>query len=180
MSAAIKMMSCLSIGFSLMGCTTTLPVPQALDYQSISAVEAEIKREIGLYMVAAARLEPTIIDQNKTRVILSNDRKDYACGGGDIRFDISSVQADLLVTDENIGNFGGGIATPTATISGGLSEKISRDTTNTQELVYNVWFDPLSKQDPSQEFLQQVVSLRYINSESGEKESGGANSASSY
>ena len=161
-STFIRMLMCGSVGVYLMGCTTSLPVPQALDYQSISAVEAEIKRQIGLYMVAEARLQPTIIDKDNKPVILSNDYRDYACGGGDVRFDISNVQADLLVTDENIASFGGGITIPTAPLSGGLSGKASRDTTNTQELVYNVWFDPLSKQNPNQDFLTQAATYKML------------------
>ena len=83
----------------LSACSGTQYV-QAIDYKAISAVEAEIKRQIGVY-IAASALPPVIRNKDGKTVYLPTDSSFYQCGSGKVGFDILSVKADLIATTEN-------------------------------------------------------------------------------
>src|ERR1700686_5828217 len=84
-------------GLILTGCPTTPPERQALSKEAVAKVQADIKREIGIYLAAV---------QDSTASRTAESREEFWCGSGDIKFDIASVKAVLTVTNETIKNTG--------------------------------------------------------------------------
>lgn len=117
----------------------------AINFSAISAVEANIKYQIGVYM-AMESLQPTITNENGRQILLSKDPNDYSCGSGQISFDIMSVKADLLASTESIPSGNIALKIPVEAITLSPSAVYKSDSTSTEELAYNVWFDPLSVQ----------------------------------
>jgi hypothetical protein len=114
--------------FGMFGCSTTPPKKQALDTAAITVVQAEIKRQVGIYMQAVAS-EPAV----------HGDPKDFWCGTGNINFDISTVKAELTTTIETIRNAGITAKIPIHAVTIDPSIGASTDVTNTQVLDYNLW-----------------------------------------
>lgn len=127
----------------LPGCQTTPPQRLALDAGALEKVQANIKREVGIYVANVA-------NASKQRP----DRSQFWCGSGDIDFDISSVKADLTVTNETIENAGITAKIPFTAVTIGPSGKAIGDATNTQELIYNLW--PLRGDQQSVQFTDDI------------------------
>jgi hypothetical protein len=129
---------------------------EAIDYRAISAVEADIKRQIGVYMAAATH-PATMRDVNGDVVTLPTDQASFACGAGRIGFDVLSVKADLLTTRETDLDGKLSASIPVHAVTVGPSGELSSGRSITQELVYNLWFDPLRDQQ-GKAFLNQSIS----------------------
>jgi hypothetical protein len=129
---SLLLVTCL-VSFKLAGCATAPPKKQALDTAAIAAVQGEIKRQVGVYLLAAQKPVP-------------GNPKDFWCGTGDIDFDISSIKADLTVTNETIASAGVALKIPWGAVTIGPSGSIKGDATNTQELVYKLWPLDISRQ----------------------------------
>jgi hypothetical protein len=119
--------------FALMACSTPPPLKQALDTKAIQTVQAEIKRQVGVYMVAA---------KNHA----NENPKEFWCGTGDIDFDIATVKAELTTTVETINSGGVKLKIPVHAIQVGLSGSVKRDVTNTEVLDYHLWPLEMSRQ----------------------------------
>ena len=111
------------------GCATA-PVRQVLDEKAIEKVQADIKRQVGVYLAASAKKPP-------------GEREEFWCGSGSIDFDISFVKAQLTTTVETIKNAGIKAKLPFKAIEVDPSGSRKTDVTNTQELNYNLW--PLAR-----------------------------------
>lgn len=118
---------------SMAGCVTAPPKKQALDVDAIRAVQAEIKRQVGVYLLSAAA-KPT------------SKPEDFWCGTGNIDFDISTIKAQLTTSIEKIDNAGLKLQIPWSAVTIGPSGSIKGDATNTQELNYNIWPLEFSRQ----------------------------------
>jgi hypothetical protein len=103
---------------------------QALDTKAISKVQAEIKRQVRIYMLAAKN-EP-----------VAGEPSDFWCGSGRIGFDLSNVKAELTTTIETINSGGLKLKIPIRAVEVDPSGSLKTDVTNTQTLDYNLW--PLS------------------------------------
>ena len=115
-------LACISIA----GCVTGPPTRQALTQGAIEKVQAEIKRQVGVYIAASAQDSP-------------GDPKEFWCGSGNVGFDIASVKVELTVTDETIRNVGIKAKLPYNAITVGPSGSLKTDTTNTEVLTYSLW-----------------------------------------
>src|SRR6266404_6039947 len=119
--------------FILTGCCTQPPIPQALDKKAIATVQAEIKRQLGVYMRAA-----------KNNSIPPDT--EFWCGSGKINFDVSAVKAELTTSIETVTNAGLKLKIPVNVVTIGLSGSEKVDVTNTQTLTYNLWPLGMSQQ----------------------------------
>ena len=119
--------------FIFSGCSTQPPLPQALDKNAIATVQADIKRQVGVYMRAA----------RKSGVPSGTQ---FWCGSGKIDFDISSVKAQLTTSIETATNAGLKLKIPVDVITIGPSGNEKVDVTNTQSLTYNLWPLVMSQQ----------------------------------
>ncbi len=116
------------------------------DGAALNAVQSDIKRQIGVYMLAVAHDELAPKEKAETT--------SFECGSGNIDYDITSVKVDLLVTGEGINKDGatGLIAKVlTPTLSG------SKDTTATSELVYSIW--PIEFKNQPKSFQGEAASF---------------------
>jgi len=100
------------------GCATA-PVRQVLDEKAIEKVQADIKRQVGVYLAASAKKPP-------------GEREEFWCGSGSIDFDISFVKAQLTTTVETIKNAGIKAKLPFKAIEVDPSGSRKTDVTNTQ------------------------------------------------
>jgi hypothetical protein len=114
------------VALVLSACTTTLPPRQALDTKAIQLVQSEIKRQVGVYMRAAATPIPA-------------DPSEFECGKGQVDFDIATVKAELTTTVETINNAGFKLKIPANIVTIGPSASAKIDVTNSQTLTYNLW-----------------------------------------
>jgi hypothetical protein len=145
------------------GCSTTQPL-RAIDVNAISDVQANIKRQIGIYMeeVQALRAYGEARDAQEAKeagkasaVVLVNNKMvvlsatDFACGAGRIDFRVSAIKAELTTSLDKNSNVKFGLTIPVLPVTLGPSVAVTNDTLNTQTLDYNLW--PLATVD--QEFL---------------------------
>jgi hypothetical protein len=128
--------------YAMSGCVSS-PMRQALDEQAIGKVQAEIKRQVGVYIRAAQEPDPAAKDGP------------FWCGNGTIDFDIANVKADLTTTIEHISGVNLGLKIPVSAVTLGPSAGVKRDVTNTEELVYNLW--PLQAARPGADVLTAPV-----------------------
>lgn len=126
----------------LSGCVTS-PMRQALDEQAIGKVQAEIKRQVGVYIRRAHEPDPAAKDGP------------FWCGNGQIDFDIANVKADLTTTFEHVSGVSVGLKIPVSVVTLGPSAAVKQDVTNTEELVYNLW--PLQAARPSADSMTGPV-----------------------
>jgi hypothetical protein len=120
----------------LVGCANQQPL-EAIDVRAITAVQLEIKRQIGVY-IAAAQSPPTVnIDGKVTPVSAIPDA--FWCGKGDIGLAISSVKAELTTTLDNSLGISAAFSIPANLVTVGPSAGYKRDVTSTQTLDYNLW-----------------------------------------
>ena len=128
---------------ALTGCCANPPVRQALDADAIGKVQAEIKRQVGVYIRAAQTPDE------------ATHHGPFWCGSGKIDFDISNVKAELTTTVENIGSVNLGLKIPVSEVTLGPSGGVKQDVTNTEVLDYNLW--PIETARQSSEFLEKPV-----------------------
>ncbi|MDP9087461.1 MAG: hypothetical protein M3O26_01785 [Pseudomonadota bacterium] len=142
---------------ALAGCCTTPTTKQALDTKAIQAVQADIKRQVGIYIMAS-----------KNSV---TDAGEFWCGTGNVDFDISTIKAELTTTIETINNAGMKLTIPVSAVTVGSSGSAQLDVTNTQVLTYNLWpletrrqtnltFAPTPEQIKAAPIAQVLLSLR--------------------
>jgi hypothetical protein len=115
------------------GCVTAPPTKQALTQAAMEKVQAEIKRQVGVYLAGSSHNSP-------------GRAEDFWCGSGNLGFDIASVKAELTVTDETIHNAGIKAKLPFNAITVGPSGSLKTDVTNTQVLTYSLWPLDVSQQ----------------------------------
>jgi hypothetical protein len=127
----------------LAGCCANPPMRQALDADAIGKVQAEIKRQVGVYIRAAQTSDG------------ATEHGPFWCGSGKIDFDISNVKAELTTTIENIGSVNLGLKIPVSKVTLGPSSGVKQDVTNTEVLDYNLWTIETARQ--SSEFLDKPV-----------------------
>ena len=121
----------------LVGCTATRPSLQALDSRAVGIVQAEIKRQIGVYL-SAAKLPVTVTIDGK-EVDVRTIPNGFMCGSGKIDFDVLEVKAELIATIERVGDTNLGLKFPWNGVTVGPSGEYKSDTTNAQVLDYNLW-----------------------------------------
>jgi hypothetical protein len=126
-------------------CCTNQQIVQAIDVRAISAVQAEIKRQVGIYM-AAAQAPPTVMI-NGTPTPVSKIENGFWCGSGKIGFDISSIKAELTTTLDSSSDVKLGLSIPVNIVTLGPSAEYKRNVTNTQVLDYNLWPRELARQN---------------------------------
>ncbi|MGO9137265.1 MAG: hypothetical protein ACLP9S_04690 [Syntrophales bacterium] len=138
-----------AIGFSillfLVGCVGQHQQLQPIDMSAIGAIQTEIKRQIGIYMVASHK-DPTVKINSIDKKIKELPSDAFWCGLGKIDFDISSIKAELTTTLDSTSGFKVGVTIP---ISGGTvtpSAGQTHETMDTQVLDYNLWPLPLEDQ----------------------------------
>jgi hypothetical protein len=102
------------------------PTKQALNDAAIAKVQADIKRQVGVYIAA-------------TKDLKSGDPSEFWCGRGNVNFDISHVKAELTVTTEQINSVSIKAKLPFKAIEVDPSGSTKKDVTNTQVLDYNLW-----------------------------------------
>lgn len=122
-------------------------VVQPIDVGAISAVQAEIKRQVGVYLAKDSQSPTPIITVNGRATPLSQINDGFWCGNGQIGFDISSVKVELTTTLDNSGGANAAFTLPANIVTVGPSGGYKRDVTNTQTLDYNLW--PLENQSSS-------------------------------
>jgi hypothetical protein len=122
---------------------------QPLTASDIAVVQSEIKRQIGLYMIAAQ--QPPLVAIGGTRRAVTAD--DLKCGNGSINFDISQVKAELLTTIDNTTDFKLGLKIPIHLGAVSPSGEYKNIAGTTQTLTYNLW--PLADQSKLFEDLKQ-------------------------
>jgi hypothetical protein len=116
----------LLLGSAMSGCRSMTPPKQALDTAAISAVQSEIKRQVGIY----ARVSREKIPQDPIQ---------FACGNGNVDFDISTVKAELTVTTARTSKTGLSLEVPWNGVTISSTGQRTRGATNTQVLTYTLW-----------------------------------------
>lgn len=144
MSKANALVSALLVSF-IAGCAEQQPV-QAIDLPAISAVQAEIKRQVAVYL-AAAQNPPTVKIEGVDTPISRLKPSDWWCGSGKIDFDISSIKAELTTTLDNNAGATASFTVPVNLVTLGPSGSHTTDETSTQLLTYNLW--PTRLQNPA-------------------------------
>lgn len=152
-----------SILLILVGCASQRLQP--INVTAISAVQSEIKRQIGIYMLASR--EPTI-KINDVKKPIPDSRDAYWCGSGAINFDISSIKAELTTTLDSSSGLKVGIAVPFTGGSVSPSAGLTHETVDSQVLDYNLWplpwenqnseFTNIKKPDPSDKDDKDILS----------------------
>ena len=125
----------LGAGLVLSGCQTMksqLPPVHTIDVNAVSAVQAEIKRQVGIYQRASAA-------DRARRLAAKPDKVDYWCGANGLDFEISSVKVDLLTSTDSTAKQNLGFKIPVSAFTLGPTGTHSYEATNVQELIYNEW-----------------------------------------
>ncbi len=135
--------------FTLSACCSSI---RPIDLSAISAVQDDINRQVGVYIssekypVQVSVLQP---DQ-KTSVLYPvgqaplppnvDESERFLCGSsGDIRFDVFQIKADLTTTLNTSIGATLSASPPVGVLTVGPSLGGSSSTTNSQDLVYQVW-----------------------------------------
>ena len=133
----------LSILFTALmdGCSTQGTHVQAVDSKAIGAVQAEIKRQTAVYMAKVN--DPIMVRIADGKYMpLPLTKETFWCGTGLIGFDITSIKAELTVTDEFIDDKQLALSIPVHAVTLEPSFDKKSDVTNTQLLDYNLWLLP--------------------------------------
>lgn len=111
---------------------------EAISPEAIGAVQADIRRQVDLYVRASA-FEPFFI-RDGVVTPLTPPGTEYQCGNGNIHYDITQVQADLSVLTTSEGGLSIGATLPVSAVTTvGVSGSFSRSEQTTQTLRYNLW-----------------------------------------
>lgn len=120
---------------SLTGCATH---QLALKGDAIAVVQADIKRQIGVYVRAATR-GPYWVDEHGAVRYVGHDRSDFWCGNGDIDYVVSSIYVELTTTKDTTAGGGLGFTVPVQMITVGAKVAISKEVADLQVLKYYLW-----------------------------------------
>lgn len=119
---------------------------QAIDVAAISAVQDDLKRQIAHYAAYArnprqipVRRGDTIVETNISELTAPDGGQVWACGTGNIGFDILSVEAELTTTLGSSVGGNLGVTVPLQGVTVGGKVGGGRTVTNTQTLTYNVY-----------------------------------------
>jgi hypothetical protein len=135
--------------------------PPPIDVRAIGKVQAELKRQVAIYM-HAAQDAPIIVKIDGVDTDIRNRKDLFWCGSGNVDFDISEVKAELTTSIDTSVGFDFHVSPP-APIPASGSFSFSRGTRNSQILDYNLW--PLGMDLQSDEFQSSRLSnLDNINS----------------
>jgi hypothetical protein len=154
MSVFKRILLCNLVLSLIPGCATQKLQP--IDLASVSAVQAKIKEQVGLYMKAASYL--ALADRNYGAVVILNGKPieipatAFSCGSGRIDFRISAIKAELVTSLDKTTAAKIGLTLPIVPVTLGPSAGITNDTLNAQTLDYNLW--PLAASD--QTFLLPI------------------------
>jgi hypothetical protein len=150
-----------SILLGLASCATHAIRP--IDVNSISAVQANIKAQIGIYMATVKNLPSAAPgDPKDGAVVLINNiatripAGDFQCGVGAINFRISTIKAELTTTiDTTTGvKFGLSLPIPGGTVGPSIGQ--SKERVNAQTLDFNLW--PLLMRDQDLAVIENMPS----------------------
>lgn len=127
-------------GLAVSGCCS---VPQqqvqVFDAKGIALVQAELKREVGVYLAYR--------EKNKDRTPALELPLTTTCGSGDIDFNVTQVKLKLTTaTDRKLGATGSATF-PVGEVSLGPSAGYSNERTLTQTLTYNLWLSRFQNPD---------------------------------
>lgn len=128
----------------LVGCG---PRIQALKGDAISVVQADLKRQIGVYARAAAR-GPFWMEGRQFRFIDRNS-SEFWCGRGDIDYVISSVDVELTTTRDTTVGGSIGFTVPVQIITLEAKAGVSKNVQDVEVMKYHLW--------PVQETVDQLV-----------------------
>ncbi|MCA0246297.1 MAG: hypothetical protein LCH93_06725 [Proteobacteria bacterium] len=132
---ALQTLAASFVALLLAGCESAAPPP--IDVRAIGQVQAEIKKQVGMY-VLAARAEPVLIMIDGKYVDIRERKELFWCGDGSIDYDISEVKARLTTSLVTSAGFSLDLKAPTPiTAGGGLG--FTRSVDNSQALEYNLW-----------------------------------------
>lgn len=137
---ALQMAAASLIVLILAGCESAQPPP--IDVRAIGQVQAEIKKQVGMYMLAA-RTDPVLIKIDGKYVDIREQKDKFWCGDGNIDYDISEVKARLTTSLNTSAGFSVELKAPAPVTAGG-SLGFTRGVDNSQALEYNLWpLDPV-------------------------------------
>jgi hypothetical protein len=128
------------------------PPLQAIDVPAISAVQSEINRQVGIYL--AASHQPIMINVGGQLMPIKNVRppdggRMFACGTGNVAFEISQIKAELTTTSSKTIGGSAGITVPIHMVTIGAKAGDTVTATNTQTLSYQVWSVDKVSQNPN-------------------------------
>jgi hypothetical protein len=148
-----KRLATTSILLCLVGCAAQPIHP--IDVNSISAVQANIKAQIGVYLATVKNLPNAAAgDPKDGAVVLINNiatripASEFQCGVGAINFQIASIKAELTTTVDTTAGVKFGLSVPLPGVTLGPSIGQSREKVNAQTLDFNLWPLVMSDQDP--------------------------------
>lgn len=134
-SRARSMIAALVMTVAVVGCESAQPPP--IDVRAIGLVQAEIKRQVGVYMLAAEDA-PVYVKTGDTQTNIRGKKDLFWCGSGKVDYDISSVKAELTTSLNLNAGIDLSITAPTPIPVGGTFS-FNRASQNTQTLTYNLW-----------------------------------------
>ncbi len=132
---ALQMLAASFVALIVAGCESAVPPP--IDVRAIGQVQAEIKKQVGMY-VLAARTAPVLILIDGKYTDIRGRKELFWCGSGNIDFDVSAVKAGLTTSLDTSAGFNFAL-TPPAPIPASGSFGFSRGARNSQALDYNLW-----------------------------------------
>ena len=127
----------------LSGCENASPPP--IDVRAIGKVQAEIKRQVAIYL-RMAEDEPVYVKIGTEQVDIRGKTDLFWCGAGNVDYDISAVQAELT-TALNLDVGFSATVSPPSPVAPSATFSFSRATSNSQALVYNLWPLEMKLQD---------------------------------
>ncbi len=114
---------------------------QVVDISTIPQIQADLKRQIGVYIAAVAARQADL----KTHPA---DQATYWCGNGSLDFQITSVKLDLTTSLDKSDTISGSATVPLVTGSVGPSVSGASDVANSQELTFTEYaFNPAAQPD---------------------------------
>lgn len=123
------------VALLLAGCED--PPPPPIDVKAIGKVQAEIKRQVAMYLKAADN-QPVYAMINGAKTDIRGKKDLFWCGSGNIDYDISSIQAELTTSLNLKAGFSTTI-TPPIPITASATLSASQASNNSQTLVFNLW-----------------------------------------
>jgi hypothetical protein len=114
---------------------------QVVDISTVPKIQADLKRQIGVYIAAVAARESYLKAHPSDGAI-------YWCGNGSLDFQITSVKLDLTTSLDKSDTISGSATVPLVTGSVGPSVSGTADIANSQELTFTEYaFNPAAQPD---------------------------------
>jgi hypothetical protein len=114
---------------------------QVVDISTVPQIQADLKRQIGIYIAAVAAREADLKAH-------PDDQAVYWCGNGSLDFQITSVKLDLTTSLDKSDTISGSATVPL--VSGSVGPAVSgvNDVANSQELTFTEYaFNPAAQPD---------------------------------